>query len=147
VIPFYFLQLLLKENFKLYTMKKLDAYKQAKADFEFAQEMCSQLMESINSISEIYVNNSISIDKGSSDKQYVFAIGVLNSQINASKELGMDSKDYEESKANVLKLKLVCADYVSWDRYRSELYRYQTDIYKLLDKDDLFQLLEVPVKP
>jgi hypothetical protein len=30
-------------------MKKLEAYKQAKADFEFAQEMCSQLMESINS--------------------------------------------------------------------------------------------------
>jgi len=128
-------------------MKKLDAYKQAKADFEFAQEMCSQLMESINSIPEIYVNNSISIDKGSSDKQYVFAIGVLNSQINASKELGMDSKDYEESKANVLKLKLVCADYVAWDRYRTELYRYQADIYKLLDKDDLFQLLEAPVKP
>jgi hypothetical protein len=128
-------------------MKKLEAYKQAKADFEFAQEMCSQLMESINSIPEIYVNNNISIDKGSSDKQYVFAIGVLNSQINASKELGMDSKDYEESKANVLKLKLVCADYIAWETYRQELSNYKRELHNLLDKDDLFQLLEAPVKP
>ena len=128
-------------------MKKLEAYKQATTDLEFAKEMCSQLMESINSIPEIYVNNSISIDKGSSDKQYVFAIGVLNSQINASKELGMDSKDYEESKANVLKLRLVCADYTAWQNYLHELSNYKRELHNLLDKDDLFQLLEAPVKP
>lgn len=128
-------------------MKKLDAYKQAKADYEFAKEMCAKLMESIGSIPEIVINNNISINRHSSDKQYVFAIGVLNSQINACKELGMDSKDYEESKATVLKLKLVNADYTAWQDYLHELGKYKHELHNLLDKDDLFELLEVPVKP
>jgi hypothetical protein len=128
-------------------MKKLEAYKQATADLEFAKEMCSQLMESLTSIPEINVNNSISINMHSSDKQYVFAIGVLNSQINASKELGMDSKDYEESKATVLKLRLVRNDYTAWQSYLHELGTYKRELHNLLDKDDLFQLLEAPIKP
>lgn len=128
-------------------MKKLDAYKQAKADYEFAKEMCAKLMESLGAIPEIVINTNISINRTSSDKQYVFAIGVLNSQINACKELGMDSKDYEEAKANVLKLRLVHADYTDWQDYLHLLGKYKHDLHNLLDKDELFELLEVPVKP
>ncbi len=128
-------------------MKKLDAYKQAKADLEFATEMCTKLKEELNAIPVISVGNSISIGVNSSDKQYVYSIGILNNQINACKELGVDSKEYEESKANVLKLRLVSADAKAWGEYSSDLYVYMQKVHNLLDKDDLFQLLEVPVKP
>lgn len=128
-------------------MKKLDAYKQAKADLEFATEMRNKLREELNAISVIKVGNSISIGTDSSDKQYVYAIGILNNQINACKELGVDSKEYEESKATILKLRLVSADAKAWGEYASDLYVYMQKVHNLLDKDDLFELLEVPVKP
>lgn len=132
---------------KPYNMKKLDAYKQAKADYEFAKEMCAKLMEELTAIPEISVGNSISINANSSDKQYVYSIGILNNQINACKELGVDSKEYEESKANVLKLRLVNADYKAWQNYLHELGSYKRDLHNLLDKDELFELLKVPVRP
>ena len=128
-------------------MKKLDAYKQAKADLEFANEMCSKLKGELNAIPAVSFGNSISISASSSDKQYVYAIGILNNQINACKELGVDSKDYEESKATILKLRLVDADYTAWNDYQYELSKYKSNLHNLLDKDDLFELLEVPVKP
>ena len=128
-------------------MKKLDAYKQAKADLEFANDMCAKLRGELNAIPAVSVGNSISISSSSSDKQYVYAIGILNNQINACKELGVDSKDYEESKATILKLRLVDADYTAWNDYQYELSKYKSNLYSLLDKDDLFELLEVPVKP
>lgn len=128
-------------------MKKLDAYKQANADLEFANDMCAKLREELNAIPVVSVGNSISISSSSSDKQYVYAIGILNNQINACKELGVDSKDYEESKATILKLRLVNADYNAWQDYLVELCKYRRELHNLLDKDDLFELLEVPVKP
>ena len=128
-------------------MKKLEAYKQAKADFEFAQETVETMRKVLDSYEPICINSNINISATSSDKQYVYAISILNNQIKACEELSIDCKEYEEAKATVLKIRLVSKDLNAWDRYLSELYRYQKDIYNLLDKDDLFQLLEAPVKP
>ena len=128
-------------------MEKLDAYKQAKADLEFANEMCAKLKEVLDAIPKINVGNTISISADSSDKQYIYAISVLNNQINACKELGLDPKEFEESKANAIQLRSVSADRKAWSEYSSDLYVYMQKVHSLLDKNDLFRLLEAPVKP
>jgi hypothetical protein len=128
-------------------MNKLDAYKQAKLDLAFAEETCKTLKVSLNEIPEISVGNTISINKNSSDKQYVYAVGVLNNQVVACTELGIDPKEYEESKNNVLKFRKLNAELKEWDNYTCELDNYQAKIYRLLDNNELFELLEAPVKP
>lgn len=128
-------------------MNKLDAYKQAKLDSEFAEETCKKLQESLNEIPEISVGNTLSISKNSSDKQYVYAIGVLNNQIVACNELGIDPKEYEESKSNILKFRKLNAELKDWNSYARELDIYKVKIHMLLDNNELFELLEAPVKP
>lgn len=128
-------------------MNKLDAYKQAKLDLAFAEETCAKLQESLNEIPEINVGTTISINKSSSDKQYVYAVGVLNNQVVACTELGIDPKEHLESKNNVLKFRKLSAELKEWEKYTCELDNYQAKIYRLLDNNELFELLEAPVKP
>ena len=128
-------------------MKKLEAYKQAKADFKFAAEVVNNLGETIKEIGIVEVSNSITVTRSSSDKQMIYAVGILNAQLQACKELGVDSTELESNKAKIIELRKLSNDYDSWKDYRDDIYSYAQDIYKLLDKDDLFALLEAPVKP
>ena len=77
----------------------------------------------------------------------IYAVGILNAQLQACKELGVDSTELESNKAKIIELRKLSNDYDSWKDYRDDIYSYAQDIYKLLDKDDLFALLEAPVKP
>jgi hypothetical protein len=128
-------------------MNKLDAYKQAKADLEFAKETVNKLHEVLRFYGTVTVGNSISINSSSSDKKFVYSVGILNNQINACKELGLDPQEYEESKATVIQLRATSKDLVAWTDYSNDLYTYVNKIHNLLDKDDLFKLIEIPVKP
>lgn len=128
-------------------MKKLDAYKQAKADLEFATETRAGIARALETLGSISVNSSITINSNSSDKQYVYAISILNNQIIASKELGMDTKEFEDSKTAVILIRNASKEYKAWENYSYELHDYVNKIHKLLSDDELFQLLEAPVKP
>jgi hypothetical protein len=128
-------------------MKKLDAYKQAKADLEFATETRVGIVRALETLGSISVNSSITINSNSSDKQYVYAISILNNQIVASKELGMDTKEFEDSKTAVILIRNASKEYRAWDDYYHELHDYANKVRKLLSDDELFQLLEAPVKP
>ena len=128
-------------------MKKLDAYKQAKADLEFATETRAGIARALETLGSISVNSSITINSLSSDKQYVYAISILNNQIIASKELGMDTKEFEDSKTAVILIRNASKEYKAWEKYCHELHDYVNKVHKLLSDDELFQLLETPVKP
>ncbi len=128
-------------------MNKLEVYSASITDLSFAKEYLSTLRAELDAIDTIQVNSSISINAGSSDKQYVYAISILNNQILACKELGIDSQEYEDMKASVLHIKNTTALYRDWQKYVAELYDYTQAVHKLLSNDELFSLLQAPVKP
>lgn len=128
-------------------MNKLQSYSASVADLEFAKEYLSTLRAELDAIDTIQVNSSINIHAGSSDKQYVYAISILNNQILACKELGIDPKEYEDDKVSVLHIKSTVAVCRDWQKYVAELYDYTQTVHKLLSNDELFSLLQTPVKP
>lgn len=128
-------------------MKRLQAYKQACADFEFAKETVNQLDTIISDIGSIAVSSSITINRASSDKQLIYAVGILNAQLQACKELGVDSKEVESTKLKLIEINKLYKDRAEWANYYTELCNYKNSIYKLLSNDELFELLEAPAKP
>lgn len=128
-------------------MKKLNAYKQACADVETAEVICEELNVKLKELGTINVNNSISLEYHSSDKQFVYALGVLNSQIEASKELGMDCEELEKKKSSLFDMRAVSTDIKVWGKYFLELRRYKDGIERLLSDTERFLLLVYPTKP
>ena len=128
-------------------MNKLESYTATLADLEFAKDYVKSLRNELDAIDTIQVNSSINIHAGSSDKQYVYAISILNNQMLASEELGIDPKEYLDMKVSVLSIKSIVALCRDWQKYSVELYEYSQAIHKLLDNDELFSLLKTPVKP
>lgn len=128
-------------------MNKLESYINTLADLAFAKEQASTLRNELDAIDTIQVNSSISINANSSDKQYVYAISILNNQILACEELGIDPKEYQDNKVLVLTIKNTVALCRDWQKYSVELYEYSQAIHKLLSNDELFSLLKTPVKP
>jgi hypothetical protein len=127
-------------------MNKSQAYTQVLNDITFATEQIELFANRIQEIGSIHVSSSSIIDSRSSDKQYVFAIGVLNSQINSSQELGLDPKSYTDMKELVINLRVVTKEIQDWKTYLDELTRYKSDVYRLLSDDEKFNLLEYPKK-
>jgi hypothetical protein len=128
-------------------MNKLEVYSASITDLSFAKEYLSTLRAELDAIDTIPVNSSININAGSSDKQYVYAISILNNQILACKELGIDPQEYEDIKVSVLHIKSTVAVCRDWQKYSVELYEYSQAVHKLLSNDELFSLLQAPVKP
>ena len=128
-------------------MNKLESYTVALADLTFAKDYVSTLRNELDAIDTIQINSNINIHAGSSDKQYVYAISILNNQILACEELGIDPKEYLDMKVSVLSIKSIVATCRDWQKYVAELYDYTQVVHKLLDNDELFSLLKTPVKP
>ena len=59
----------------------------------------------------------------------------------------MDTKEFEDSKTAVLLIRDAGKEYKAWENYCHELHDYVNKLHKLLSDDELFQLLETPVKP
>jgi hypothetical protein len=127
-------------------MKKLTAYRKAEAELVLLREQSNALNEEINKIRFIEISSSLSITNGSSDKQYIFAIGLLNSQIASATELGLDTTEYVEKKETVVKFKKLTQEKTEMDKYYSELYKYKCATYELLSNTELFALKVYPVR-
>jgi hypothetical protein len=129
-------------------MGKLEAYKQAKADYFFARNLANELKAELQAIGSIEISSSCTITMDySSDKQLMFAVGILNSQLQACAELNMDHAEIESSKTKVLEFRRLKQSYQDWNKYTLELERYWDSIGDLLTNDEKFLLLEKPVKP
>jgi len=126
---------------------KLDMYTQALADKQFAHDTVKELSNKANSIERITITSSLSISRGSTELQYVFALGVINSQVASSTELGLDPTDLINKKNSVKELFEIDKEYKAWALFYDEICTYAHKLEKLLTDEDRFQLLEYPVKP
>lgn len=127
-------------------MTKLEAYKQSKIDLEFALEATDKLEEQSSEIGTIVVSNSLVINHRSSLKQFLFAIGVVKSNINACKELDEDPTDLKENLKLIKRLFQLGKEISQWTEYCEELKSYHDKVQRLLTDDDKFALLEYPSK-
>ena len=74
--------------------KKLTAYKQAKQDRLEATEIVNEIREKIKELGSIEVGSTITITARSSDKQFIYAVGVLMSQTAGATALGFTESYY-----------------------------------------------------
>ena len=126
--------------------KKLTAYKQAKQDRLEATEIVTDIREKIKELGNVEVGSTITVTSSSSDKQFIYAVGVLMSQTAGAEALGFTESDYAEKLAQVTALWNLKKDLKPWEDYGYALRRYEQEVYALLTDDELFQLLERPVK-
>ena len=128
-------------------MKTVDGYKKALVDLEEATEIYNTISSHILEMgTRIEVTNSVAITSNSSELQYVYAIGVLNSQISACKELGLDTKDREEMKLKIFIFRNLINELDQWSQFKYDLLQYANDVLKLLTDKEKFSLLSYPTK-
>jgi len=131
---------------KTKVITKLDAYKQSITDYEFAISEHKLLKEEINTIGNIIINNTFSIDAYSSERQFLFAIGVTKSNIDACSDLGVDPTDFQERLETIKRLFQLGKEVSQWWLFKEELSQYKYNLEKLLSNDDKFALMEYPTK-
>ncbi len=128
-------------------MKTLDGYKKALVDLEEATTIYNTISSHILEMdAEIKVSSSVAITGISNDNQYVYALGILNSQIIACKELGIDSTDREEMKLKIFIFRNLVNELRQWSEFKDDLLRYANSVSKLLTDKERFSLLKYPVK-
>jgi hypothetical protein len=128
-------------------MKTVDGYKKALVDLEEATEIYNTISSHILEMgTRIEVTNSVAITGVSSELQYVYAVGILNSQIAACKELGLDTKDREEMKLKIFIFRNLINELDQWSQFKYDLLQYANDVLKLLTDKEKFSLLKYPTK-
>ena len=126
--------------------KKLVAYKKAQADYKDASAVVDEIREKISKIGSIDISSNLSIDKHSSEKQFLYALGIVSNQAWVCPLLGIPETDYKEKVDQVTALWNLMQELKAWVDYARELRNYEHALEDLLDNDDKFQLLEYPVK-
>jgi hypothetical protein len=125
---------------------KLNSYKQAMSDLGTIKTVVEGFGDIIREIGSIEISSSLTIMKNSSDKQYIYAISVLNGQIKACKELGIDPEEYVKTRKTVITLRDTVKDFSEWQKFGTELMHYAAEVENLLSNEEKFSLLEYPVK-
>lgn len=126
--------------------EKLVAYKKAQADYKEALAVVDTIRWKIELIGSIDVSSNLSIDKRSSEKQFLYALGILSNQIAGCPLLNLPDAEYIEKRDSITALWELKQEDMAWADYVGELQEYQYKLRNLLDNDDKFQLLEYPVK-
>lgn len=128
-------------------MKKLHAFQQSKADFNTAIEILTGISAQVKELGTLQISSSLSLSEHSSDKQFIFGIGLLNSQLNACNELGLPDIEYRELKNKVQLLYTLKNEFTPWHKYAEELDLYSRKVYNLLSDSERFELLDKPTRP
>lgn len=131
---------------KVKALTKVEAFNKSAEDFKFAMTHVEALATAIMVIGSVSITDNLTIDKHSSDKQYIFAISVLNNQILAAKELGINYDDLVQKKENALTVRSLKTEMKEWQTYAVELKHYHSEVGQLLSDDERFSLLEYPKK-
>lgn len=97
----------------------------------------------------VQVGSRITIERGSSAKQFIYAISVLNSQIDAAKELHEEEEltNLEDSVDKILEMRHRKKEYDAWHLYRNQIFIEKDRLHKLLSNEDKASLIELPAKP
>lgn len=126
--------------------EKLVAYKKAQADYSEAIAVVDEISEEMDLIGTVEVSSNLSIHKHSSEKQFLYALGILGNQIAGCPLLNLPDDSYIQSRDNIIALWKLVQEWRGWAVYAEELREYKRALEKLLDNEDRFQLLEYPVK-
>ena len=126
--------------------EKLVAYKKAQADYNDASAVVDGIREEISKIGSIDISSNLTIDRRSSERQFLYALGILGSQIAGCPLLNLPDAGYIEGRDKITALWKLKQEEKAWVDYAGELRVYQYTLEDLLDNDDKFQLLEYPVK-
>ena len=125
-------------------MKKLQAYTQSLNDLNFAKETISEMLEKVHAIGNLTISSTVTLKVDSSDIQFIYAIGILNSQIIACKELGIDTLSRIKTKEDCKDLRILSKTLSDWREFRDELRNYNNEVFELLDEKERFSLLKYP---
>ena len=131
---------------KVKALTKLEAFNKSTEDAAFAMNHVQTLINTIKILGSVSITDNLTIDKYSSNKQYIFAISVLNNQILAAKELGIKYDDLVQKKEDALTIRALVAELGEWQTYAAELINYNRSVEELLSNDEKFSMLEYPKK-
>ena len=89
------------------------------------------------------------IDQCSSLKQYLYAVGILSSQIAAAVFLGEEEEadSLKETLDKVIKMRASKKEYDEWYRYRNQIFAKKEALHKLLSNEEKASLIEIPNPP
>jgi hypothetical protein len=127
-------------------MKTLDGYKNAAVELNAAEEIIKIIDNKLLSIGKIEISASVTVSTNGSEAQFIYGIGILNSQITASKELGLSAESKEEIKNKVILLWNLYKERMEWAKFAYELEEFKCEAYNLLTDKEKFSLLKYPVK-
>ena len=126
--------------------EKLKAYKQSQADYNDASAVIDGIRKQSSEIRDISVSSNLVIDRASTERQFLFALGILSQQITSCPLLNLPDAEYIEKRDKITALWKLMQEEKAWVQYANELRRYTYELEDLLDNDDKFQLLEYPKK-
>jgi hypothetical protein len=127
-------------------MKTLDGYKNATAELKAVEEIIKVIDNELLSIGKIEISASVTVSTNGSEAQFIYGIGILNSQILACKELGLSAESKEEIKIKVILLWTLYKELKEWTKFGYELEHFTNEAYNLLTDKEKFSLLKYPVK-
>lgn len=126
-------------------MKKLTAYKQSLTDIETAK---TQIAELETKCCQVSIDcKSLTLNHKSSKAQFVYAVGILMSKLNATYALGIDTTSVQEDLDYAVHLYNNVVELHEWNTYLQELTQYNRELYRLLTEEERFQLCEYPKAP
>ncbi len=124
-------------------------YSQVDKLFKEVEEVLNELKDHLEPVeTEIQVGKLI-IDRLSSLKQYLYAIGILNSQIAAAKLMGEDEEadSLKETLNKIVEMRRSKKEYDDWHKYMNELYVQKEKLFNLLSNEEKASLIEIPEPP
>jgi hypothetical protein len=126
-------------------MKKLTAYKQSLTDIETAK---TQIAELETKCSQVSIDcKSLTLNYKSSKAQFIYAVSILMSKLNACYALGVDKVSVQEDLDYAVQLYNNVTELHEWNTYFHELTQYNRELFRLLTDEERFQLCEYPKAP
>ena len=98
---------------------------------------------------EIRVNKIRIVPGESTVSQFIYAVGILTSQIAAATLLG-EKEEADTLKENldlIVSFKFQRKEYDEWKDYHYELYEIKRQLHSLLSNEEKASLIELPKKP
>ena len=130
-----------------HSSEKLIALIKAQTERDEAIAILNNLYKKIKDIDYVVVGSTITISRTSSEKQFLYALGILNSTISSCKQLNVSDEEYVETRNRIIDLWNLAREYKEWCIYSGELGNYVDKIKRLLTDEEKFQLLNYPEAP
>jgi predicted hydrolase (HD superfamily) len=132
-------------------MKKpvLKMFNQVDKLYKETQDILKILREDLRPLAtEIHIGK-ITIDKLSSLRSNLYAVGILSSQIAAAKLMGEDKEvdSLKEMLDKLIKMRKSTKECNEWERYLNELHVQKDNLYRLLSDEEKASLIEIPEPP